>query len=205
MYPRAPAHIVQSIESDYFGYISPKNIVTRHPEVARTTVYLICKNLKEHGAAYPILHAELPPIGRRRLITPTIEDDIVELLMRAPTHYLDEIRHWILMNHNIWISESTVCRTIKRKAFTRKITQRVASQRDEGRRLQYYIDLAAFSEDQLVYVDESAANERTLLRKYGFAPRGLPAIDVQLLRRSTRWSILPALTIMGYLNGTLII
>ena len=101
MYPRAPAHIVQSIESDYFGYISPKNIVTRHPEVARTTVYLICKNLKEHGAAYPILHVELPPIGRHRLITPTIEDDIVKLLMRAPTHYLNEIRHWILMNHNI--------------------------------------------------------------------------------------------------------
>ena len=54
-------------------------------------------------------------------------------------------------------------------------------------------------------MDESAANERTLLRKYGFAPRGLPAIDVQLLRRSTRWSILPALTITGYLNGTLIV
>ena len=54
-------------------------------------------------------------------------------------------------------------------------------------------------------MDESAVNERTLLRKYGFVPRGLPAINVQLLRRSTRWSILPALAITGYLNGTLII
>ena len=43
------------------------------------------------------------------------------------------------------------------------------------------------------------------MRKYGFAPRGLPAIDVQLLRRSTRWSILPALAITGYLNRTLIV
>jgi transposase len=205
MSPRAPAHIVASIKSDYFGLISTKNIIIRHPEVAQSTVYLLIKNLKEHGAAYPILHAEPQPFGRRRLITPAIEDDVVELLMRAPTYYLDEIRHWILMNYNIWISESTVCRTIKRKEFTRKVTQRVASQRDEGRRLQYYLDLAAFTKDQLVYVDESAANERTLLRKYGFAPRGLLAIDVQLLRRSTRWSILPALTITGYLNGTLII
>ena len=71
--------------------------------------------------------------------------------------------------------------------------------------MQYYIDLTAFTEDQLVYVDESAANERTLLRKCGFALRGLLAIDVQLLRRSTRWSILPALAITGYLNGTLIV
>ena len=71
--------------------------------------------------------------------------------------------------------------------------------------MQYYLNLAAFTKDQLVYVDESATNERTLLRKYGFAPRGLPVINVQLLRRSTRWSILPALTITGYLNGTLIV
>ena len=122
MPPRAPAHIVASIKSDYFGLISTKNIVTRHPEVAQCTVYSFIKNLKEHGAVYPILHAEPQPFGRRRLITPAIEDDVVELLMRAPTHYLDEIRHWILMNHNIWISESTVYRTIKRREFTQKVT-----------------------------------------------------------------------------------
>jgi hypothetical protein len=52
---------------------------------------LLYKNLKKQGAAYPILHTELLPISRRRLITPTIEDDIVELLMRAPTHYFNEI------------------------------------------------------------------------------------------------------------------
>ena len=118
MYPRAPAHIVQSIESDYFGYILPKNIVTRHPEVARTMVYLICKNLKEHRAAYLILYAELPPISRRQLITPTIEDDIVELLMWALTHYFDEIRYWILINYNIWIVKSTIYYIIKYKKFT---------------------------------------------------------------------------------------
>ena len=76
-----------------------------------------------------------------------MEDNIVELFMRAPTHYLDKIQHWILMNHNIWISESTVCHIIKRREFTQKVTQQIASQRDEGRRLQYYIDLAAFTED----------------------------------------------------------
>lgn len=53
-------------------------------------------------------------------------------------------------------------------------------------------------------MDESAANERTLDRRYGWAPRGLPAIDTQVLHRSTRWSILPAYTIHGYLENTLI-
>ena len=52
--------------------------------------------------------------------------------------------------------------------------------------MQYSLDIAAFTEDQLVYMDESAINKRTLLRKYGFALRGLPAINIQLLKRSTR-------------------
>jgi hypothetical protein len=117
MSPRAPANIVASIKSDYFGLIAAKNIVIRHPEVAQCTVYSLIKNLKEHKAAYPVLYTEPQP-GRPQLITPAIEDDIVELLMRAPTHYLNKIRHWILMNHNIWILESTVCRTIKHREFT---------------------------------------------------------------------------------------
>ena len=117
MVPRVSAHIARSIEDDYFGLIKPIHIVTRHAEVARSTVYLLCKNLKEHGAAYPTVQA-LPSSGRPRLISPAIENDIVKLLMRAPTDYLDEIRHWILINHNIWVSESTVCRIIKRREFT---------------------------------------------------------------------------------------
>ena len=54
-------------------------------------------------------------------------------------------------------------------------------------------------------MDESAANEKTLLRKYGFALRGLLVIDIQLLKCSTCWSILLALCITGFLNGTLIV
>ena len=64
MLPRASAYIVASIKSDYFGFIAPKYIVLRHPEVAQYTIYSLIKNLKEHGAAYPILHAEPQPFGR---------------------------------------------------------------------------------------------------------------------------------------------
>ena len=71
--------------------------------------------------------------------------------------------------------------------------------------MQYYINLAAFTKDQLVYMDESTVNKRTLLRKYSFTLRGLPAINIQLFRRSTCWSILPAFTITGFLNRMLII
>jgi hypothetical protein len=115
---QAPVYIVASIEANYFGFIAAKYIIIRHPEVSKTTIYLLLKNLKEHRAAYPILHTEPQPFSRPQLITPAIEDDVMELLIRAPTHYFNKIRHWILMNHNIWISESTVCYIIKRKEFT---------------------------------------------------------------------------------------
>ena len=93
MLPQAPTHIISSIKTDYFGLIAAKYIIIRHLEVSKTTVYLLLKNLKEHRAAYPILHIELQSFGRPQLITPAIENDIIELLMRAPTYYLDKIRH----------------------------------------------------------------------------------------------------------------
>ena len=52
---RVSTHIARSIEDDYFGLIKPIYIVTRHAEVAQSTVYLLCKNLKEHKAAYPTI------------------------------------------------------------------------------------------------------------------------------------------------------
>ena len=54
--------------------------------------------------------------------------------------------------------------------------------------------------DQLVFLDESGANERTGDRKYGWSPIGLTCIQSRLIQRFERWSILPALTIDGYLD-----
>ena len=65
--------------------------------------------------------------------------------------------------------------------------------------------MEAYETEQLIYIDVSAANEKTLDRKYGWAPRGYPAIDIQVLHHSTRWSILPALTVNGFLNETLVV
>ena len=41
-----------------------------------------------------------------------------------------------------------------------------------------------------MFVDESAANERTMNRKFGWFSVDTPAIHVQPLKRSEKWSIL---------------
>jgi hypothetical protein len=56
-----------------------------------------------------------------------------------------------------------------------------------------------------VFLDESACLPRTSDRKRGWSPVGLPCYDTQLLSRSKRWSVLPAMVINGYLAEPLII
>jgi hypothetical protein len=51
-----------------------------------------------------------------------------------------------------------------------------------------------FYDDQLVFLDESAANEFTKDRKLGWLMVGCPAVKERDFRRSERWVILPAYT-----------
>ena len=63
----------------------------------------------------------------------------------------------------------------------------------------WILRLTAWKAEELVFVDESAANERSADRKYGWAPLGKTPIQTRLAKRSQRWSILPAITMHGYL------
>jgi transposase len=47
-------------------------------------------------------------------------------------------------------------------------------------------------------LDESAANERTGDRKYGWSPIGVECGQFTSIKRSERWSVLPALDVEGY-------
>ena len=59
--------------------------------------------------------------------------------------------------------------------------------------------LSQWTAEQLVFLDESAASERNKDRKFGWAPVGVPAAVSTLLKRSERWSVLPAYTVNGYM------
>lgn len=55
-----------------------------------------------------------------------------------------------------------------------------------------------------MFIDESGANERTGSRKFGWSPKGLACHEFESIKRSERWSILPAMTVDGYLGNPLI-
>ena len=57
---------------------------------------------------------------------------------------------------------------------------------------------------QLIFVDESAANERTMDRKFGWGLKGQKARETRPAKRSECWSLLPAYTLDGYITYDLI-
>ena len=78
--------------------------------------------------------------------------------------------------------------------------KRVAAEREDEYRSDWLHNITAnYSADQLVFLDESSKDDRTILRRYGWALRGQAPVDVVSLNRGIRCSILPALTVDGYM------
>jgi hypothetical protein len=64
--------------------------------------------------------------------------------------------------------------------------------------------MAKWTAEQLIFIDESAANERTADRKYGWAPVGVTPREARPFGRSERWSLCPAYTIDGFITWEIV-
>jgi len=75
----------------------------------------------------------------------------------------------------------------------------MARERSQELRDEWKARLTQWKPEQLIFVDESAANERTADRKYGWATKGAKAFAKISMKRSEKWSILPAYTLDGFI------
>ena len=138
--------------------------------------------------------------GRPRKIHMEAEEGVVDFLEEYPTARQDEVCDFLLDEYDISTSPSLVCRLLKRLRISSKLIERTHAEQDPALRVSYLANLTQYTADQLVYVDESASNERTKDRKYGWSPKGMPCRVRLPGKRSKRWSILPAIGIGGYLD-----
>ena len=153
-------------------------------------------NYEAHGQVDP------PSVnqGRRRLLTQDVISDMQELLLETPDLYLDEIAEWLLLYHNLPISTAALHNNLHNLGFSRKLMHRTAAERDHELRATWMHDvLATYMAEQLVVLDESSKDGRTFFRRYGRAVAGSRASAMAPLERGTRYSILPALTVDGYI------
>lgn len=140
-------------------------------------------------------------VGRPRAIPPPLLHVLVQLLDESPALYLPEIADFFSIVYGEMIPISTLCRTIKDLGYDRKVLRRIAAQRDDVLRTAWmHWVLQNFTARQMVFTDESSKDGRTLARRYGRARRGERAEEVFNHDRGERWSILPALTLDGYLT-----
>ena len=125
---------------------------------------------------------------------------LLEFLEDDPTAYLDEMQQFLYDEYELEVSAATISRTLKEAKWSRKAVQARAAERSEPLRRAWQGIQKQYDSDQLIFLDESASNERTGDRKYGWSPLGLICEHSRPLKKSERWSILPALTHDGYLD-----
>lgn len=144
-------------------------------------------------------------LGRPRLLTGTVMNDLLVLLENLPHLYLQEIREWLAMVHQIGMSKSALDENLREMGVTYKLLCRNAAERDEERRDLFREVVATQLHARMcVCLDESSKDERTIYRHYGRAPAGQRATISANFVRGQRYSILPAFTVDGYLAVSVI-
>ena len=138
--------------------------------------------------------------GRRRILSADAIVDLRELIQENPELYLVEIRQWLALYHEVQISTTALHDNLRELGLTRKIMRRAAAERDHELRANWMYDiLSTYTAEQMVILDESSKDGRTLIRKYGRAVSGGDPVLTVSLDRGIRYSILPALTLDGYI------
>ncbi len=82
--------------------------------------------------------------------------------------------------------------------FLQKL-QKEACERNEIMHAHYLVIISEYYiSNQLIFLDESAKDERSLSQLYGYSPRNIRAHKKVVFVREKRYTILPALTLKGF-------
>jgi transposase len=175
--------------------------VHRATGVGRPCIRKIRLSLEYWGTPYPPRTVRL---GRPSTLRQAQREGLQAYLKGKPSAYLEEMRDFLYDEYDITITASSVYRELEKLRWSRKIASKRAREQSEPLRRFYLARIAQhYTADQIVALDESACNERTGDRKYGWSPVGVPVELSYSFRRSERWSLLPALTVDGYLSYTI--
>jgi len=164
--------------------------------VSKRSINRWVNNLEHEGS----VKAPLSFQGRLRILRADIIADLVNLVHQNPTLYLDEIAEWLALVHDQPIPRSTLQRTLSSMNLTYKQLQRTAAERDEVARVNWHGTMQRhYTAEQMVFTDESSIDNRNFHRKRGCAVSGKRAVQQYPQKRGQRYSLIPALSLDGYL------
>ena len=128
-------------------------------------------------------------------------NDLFNVLDQAPEMFLDEIQDWMALHRDTAISITSLHQVIQDAGLSLKMLHKAASERDEVAQEEFrtYVREHLVAE-QVITVDESSKDDRTIFRHFGRALRGHRAsIDADFVR-GDRYSIVAAMSVDGYVG-----
>ena len=177
-------HIVHGMTTSQIGdvlFMSERS-VQRYLAIFRTT-----------GSVDP----KKPKPGPGELLTELEQFSILRYLIHSPKLQLQEVQEKLFQETGMWVSTSTICRTIKKRGFTRKKVQYIALQQSEVSRAKYMAKVSVFDPKMLIWIDETGSDRRNEIRKFGYSLKGMPARSCQLRIGGKRLSAIPVMTTNG--------
>ena len=132
-----------------------------------------------------------------RKITEPVQYFILHLLMRRPGIYLREIKSEVMVNFQLQITESAVCKFLQKMKFTRQRLTTYAMQRDDNLRQQFVHDVSLYSSDNLLFIDETGTDKTDAVRRIGYSLRGNPVKAQKLLVKGEHISVIAAISAKG--------
>jgi transposase len=164
--PRPKYHeSVRKAVEDLLGAGAQSSEIEQSLRVSQPWVSELRKLIQTFGTATPT-HPSVQ--GRSRKIHTEAEEGILDFLDDNPTAYLDEIQDFLLTEYQITASVPTVSRCVKKLKLTHKKTTRTNTAQDDALRARYFARIAGVPANRIIVVDESAANERTVDRRWGW-------------------------------------
>lgn len=132
--------------------------------------------------------------GREKSLDDYMEQALVEIFLQNVDITMNETLEWVKEEFKRNINRMTLSRLLRHNDITYERLKFIATKNNPTLRADYLLRVEDFYDDQLVFLDESAANEFKD-RKFDLSMVGCPVVKERDLRRSERWSILPAYNI----------
>ena len=114
--------------------------------------------------------------------------------------YLDELVYEMEQRTGKLVSLPTLWRSLQFCGITRKKIQKAAKERSNILHGVYLYHIGMdYNADQLIFIDESSKDERTLTRLYGYSSINTRAKKSVVFIREKHYTILPALSLEGFI------
>ncbi|KAJ3536464.1 hypothetical protein NMY22_g6034 [Coprinellus aureogranulatus] len=166
---------------------------------SRRTFFRILKLWRETG---DVVKPDCQTRGRPRILIRDDIDYLLELVNENPGYFLDEFLDLLDTNRFISVHFTTIYRELERLGMSRKKLKKIASERNNLLRADFVGRMAAYSPEELCFLDETSKDKRTVGRRYGRSRKGRRATQEQPFVRGRRVSVTGFLTLDGIVAKT---